>query len=41
MFNNKLTALARNLDLPDEQWCKLMYLYTDNDLNRLLEEAAS
>lgn len=41
VFNNKLTALARNLELPDEQWCRLMYLYTDDDLHLLLEEAES
>ena len=36
--NNRLTALARNLELPDEQWCKLMYLYETDDLDRLLFE---
>lgn len=42
MVDNKLTALARNDigpdSITDEQWCRLVYLHTSDDLDLLLFE---
>lgn len=34
--DNRLMALARDFDIDDDQWCVLMYLHVQDDLDLLL-----
>jgi hypothetical protein len=36
----RLAALARSFDITDPQWCRLLYLHENDDLNLLLEVAS-
>ena len=38
MVDNKLGALAKDFDIDDDQWCVLLYLNVQDDLDLLLFE---
>lgn len=38
MNNNRLTALAKDINLPDADWLVQLHRHDVNDLHRLLEE---
>jgi hypothetical protein len=40
MLDWRLAALARSFDITDPQWCRLLYLHENDDLNLLLQGAS-
>lgn len=36
MLDNRLMTMARDFELPDDIWCRLIYDHLENNLDRLL-----